>query len=74
MDSDHRMYVYIAAAIAAVALSLVGSCSYSQYNQNKAITDMVKAGANPVEAGCAVNMNSSTNATTNLALCAGRVK
>ena len=72
MDSDHKMYVYIAIAIAFVVMGSVGSCVYDSRNQRQAITDMVKAGADPIVAGCSVHMSESTNATTNLALCSGR--
>jgi hypothetical protein len=72
MDSEHRLLVWVAGIILMIVISIAGSCSYTNYTDDKAIADMVAKGANPIDAGCAINMNSNSNSTTHLALCAGQ--
>lgn len=71
MDSEHKVVVWCGLIILLIVTSIAGSCSYSNYTDDKAIAEMVAKGADPIAAGCAINMNSNTSGGNHLSLCMG---
>lgn len=72
MDSEHKMSIWISVILLMVVASIAGSCSYVNYTDDRAIAEMVAKGADPIAAGCAINMNSSMGNSNNRAsLCMG---
>lgn len=73
MESEFKISIWAGLILLAIVACFTGSCSYINYIDDKAISDMVAKGANPIEAGCAITMNSgSGTSSTHMALCAGQ--
>lgn len=69
MDTDAKIFVYAGLIVLAIVMTIAGSCSYNNSTDDKAIADMVAKGADPITAGCAINMNNNTNGGNHISLC-----
>lgn len=54
MDNGDKTFVFGCSVFGAVVLSAVVGLTVSTINKDNAVRDMVKAGANPMEAHCSV--------------------
>ena len=62
MDSDNKFWLGVCALIAFGVSVLILSITLGNQLTNAKIVEMVKAGANPIAAHCAIAINSSQDA------------
>lgn len=60
MNGTEKVYVAFWIALAGVITSIVTGVTITALDNNKAMVEMVKSGANPLEAGCAVEGSDET--------------